>query len=197
MDNLFIDDLFMDIENIHYVASRLHNLYYNNTKTASAEVFSKWIFKQMSDWALANDISKFRSAAPYSLAALEFANEAFIKYITDVIHSNQPSYLRVPPEPPYVSNPNRTLHNGKLLKDMLVEDIKNLDLYNEKMIQVSNDNFRYHNALDLKQVSAQKRHYDRNNSEGLALKGNDMSVDRRPTFNVAFDDYANFNNPYL
>lgn len=161
---------FMNLSNQRHLTKKIYLLHKSNNGLLTYLHFKDIVPLKMKEWIQKKDINKYRATISAVIDMLDYLNKLFISdnyelytimgYEVPNIDSNvYRNKLLIS----YITDDDNTLVIEKRPEEMLVEDIRNLDVWAEQTIEVSNKNRRYNNQIVPWQASMHTRNYDRTN----------------------------------
>lgn len=175
--HLTTDVLFIEEENIKFVARNIHNLKRRHGTTQSAEETLSEVTSRMKQFIEDHDMSRDSSIIGNQLESLDYFN----KYFTRTMDPGRGPYLHRVGDMQPDDNPFRAKPFGKKIEHFQVEDYRNADVWEPNHVFQDSYATRQHSGMSGMNnphiIGAHRRHYDRNNSEGLSIheKGSDRT----------------------
>ncbi len=158
---------FMNLSNQRLLTKKIYIMHKNNNGLLQYLYFKEIVPVRMQEWINKKNINSLKTLRSGSLDMIDYLNKLFINDNNDLYALTGYEYQHMD------SNVYRTKlsiqheHDAPVVqkcpKEMLLDDIRNMDVWAKQTIEVSNKNKRYNNAIVPWQASMHKRNYDLSN----------------------------------
>ncbi len=173
--------LFNTNDNQRYLTKKIYYLHKSSNGSRNYLHFRDIIPQRMFNWAIYKNINEYETLAYDSTNILKYLNKEFISTNRDLyeLHNNISQVAldydaldsNVYRDSLYISYAAEEGLDGKYYNilrkknpsEMLVEDIRNMDVWSEQTTEINNNMKRYGNTVPAWQKSMHVRNYDRDN----------------------------------
>jgi hypothetical protein len=163
-------DAFMSTCNQIMLCSKIYNLHKENNSTCPYLQFRSIVPNAMNVWAINKNINDYTTQGRNTGNILDFINRQFLKENFQFYDNPRATFANSPDVNIFKSSRMIGIggDHGDLMtrevamKDMLVEDIRNVDVWRPINQYISTDHLRNKNRIPVNQTAMNKRNYDPN-----------------------------------
>lgn len=179
---------FMSPANQRLLTKKIYLLHTGNNGTATYSYLKALIPRRMNKWVNSMDVNGFKKLTYDSVDMITYLNKLFVTDNSDLYEiirmgiASESNVYRNRLTIGYVTEEvengvYRTVTAEKKPEELLAEDIRNLDVWAEQTVEISDNRNRYGNTVPIWQRSLHKRHYDTANQGYHHSDSNRASLD--------------------